>query len=649
MAILKSDSNIVAIPLNVSVNKKGYVYLNQSTSWVDKKNGPGKTADHNKVCIGITVKSPQEISWHEDRRMYANPTYYNIFHPQFDEAGEKKEITKTEEVRELIHEYPKRSDCMSVGLHVVIMKIAEESQLLDTLTEVFGREDTELILDLAAYMLSEGTAVFQHFPHWARSHVIFCEEIHTDSFISKFVKEGISFSQIEQFKKKWFIVVLGDGRIYLCYDSTNVNSQAEGVFIVQKGHAKDDPSLDQVNFEYVLRQQGGLPMTFNCYPGSINDVAEASEIIKFLGEMLKEIKKTSNESSASGTKTDNNTVAINHLADSQSTENAGIGCEASSVMEKIHQVLLIADRGYVSEENIKESKKLGISFLLMLKRTMSLHDEILDQHLSEVKMPANYLPSSQKFALTVRGKLFDDDTEDSYFHIIWDPELELAHRSQLFNELNATEGRIKKAMERKTLLTADEIKKYECYFNLNCHEDGTLKVNQRGRGAGKTKNVAAYVIDQYSRDDSAIKSASDRCGYVVCVSDIITSAIEAIGAISKRDIVEKIFRALKSFLGMDKLGVYSESSMQTKSLIWFVAAILYSLIFNKTEKLRVKNKKNYTMPCIIDYLEEITADRDLDTGKYKRRYKLVKCQREILDCFKLTDADIDSKINEIEY
>ena len=36
------------------------------------------------------------------------------------------------------------------------------------------------------------------------------------------------------------------------------------------------------------------------------------------------------------------------------------------------------------------------------------------------------------------------------------------------------------------------------------------------------------------------------------------------------------------------------------------------------------DKKSFTVPSIIDLLEEISADRNLNTGKYKRRYRPIK-------------------------
>ena len=75
--IAKTEDNIVSIPKSVSVTAKGYVYWNATTTWVDKANGTGKRADHKKECIGVILCPGSD--WKKDRRMYANPTYYQIF------------------------------------------------------------------------------------------------------------------------------------------------------------------------------------------------------------------------------------------------------------------------------------------------------------------------------------------------------------------------------------------------------------------------------------------------------------------------------------------------------------------------------------------------------------------------------------------
>ena len=122
------------------------------------------------------------------------------------------------------------------------------------------------------------------------------------------------------------------------------------------------------------------------------------------------------------------------------------------------------------------------------------------------------------------------------------------------------------------------------------------------------------------------------------------TAQQAVDAYAKRDCVEKAFEALKSHLGMDKIGVTTEEAMHGKGLVWFVASILYSLLFNGTSSLRVTDRKHYTIPAIVDTLEAIKADKNIDKAIYERRYKLTKRQNDILKKWKVTEAMIDDVI-----
>ena len=71
------------------------------------------------------------------------------------------------------------------------------------------------------------------------------------------------------------------------------------------------------------------------------------------------------------------------------------------------------------------------------------------------------------------------------------------------------------------------------------------------------------------------------------------------------------------------------------------------ILFSKTEKLRIKEKKCFTVPSIVNFLEEITVDKDLESGEYKRRYKPTNKQNKILACFGLNAESIDQEIQNL--
>jgi transposase len=78
-----------------------------------------------------------------------------------------------------------------------------------------------------------------------------------------------------------------------------------------------------------------MPITYKDYPGSINDMAEASDMILFFRELLDG--------------------------------------------EDVTDIVMIADRGYVSEDNILELRNAGIGYILLLKKNMNIMSAVLDE------------------------------------------------------------------------------------------------------------------------------------------------------------------------------------------------------------------------------------------------------------------------------
>lgn len=171
------------------------------------------------------------------------------------------------------------------------------------------------------------------------------------------------------------------------------------------------------------------------------------------------------------------------------------------------------------------------------------------------------------------------------------------------------------------------MKQVPAYFErmLEPGEPEIVIQKKRGRGEGaKEVSRPTSRITGYQENTTAIDREIMKAGIIVMVSKDEMTAQEAEDRYHKRDCVEKAFEALKSHLGMDKIDVTTEEAMHGKGCIWFVASILQALLFHGTAELWVKDRKSYTTPRMIDYLEAIEADRDLNTGKYKRRYKLTK-------------------------
>lgn len=584
---------VVDIPVNVSVDPNGYVYYNITSTVKRDNDGKKKYNDHKKVIIGKAISEPRQ--WQVDRKMTPNDNYYSVFSTSGQDTKPQR---------------PVHDKSLVVGLHVALDALAKECGLLDDLYDAFGEEDSQTLLDFAHYMLSERSAVAQHVPSWGRKHATFEYEVPKDDEICRFLKSRIDVSEIKYFKSLWALRNISDGHVYFCYDSTNENSQAKGISLVEKGHAKDDPSLEQVNTDYVVRQDDGLPISFCEFPGSVNDMKEAKEMIAFLRELL--------EYASSHKKVD-----------------------ADSIVDLF--ITLICDRGYISQENVEELDDAGIGFILMLRGNMGITEKLITEHVFDVKKPRNYIRDRDQYVLVVPGPLFENDKRTRYFYIIWDSKAERDNRLKTYDKIERYEKELHKLVERKTLVTQLELKKYYEYFDVVTVNDGTVETRKRGRGIGTTETESFRVVS-YQRNEDKMEFELLKCGYHVVVSSSELSAEELLMRYSKRDCVEKVFSALKSHLGMDELGVHSDEALHSKSMAWFIASIIYCVMQNKSESLRKKNSKIYTTPCIIKTLEEITADMNILKGEYERSYAYTAHQETILSAFGIKTETIDNYI-----
>ena len=89
-----------------------------------------------------------------------------------------------------------------------------EENIVQDNDEVFDEDDVRLILDLSMYIVFSGSAIFQHFPIWARKHVLFSNTIRSDSFISRFLGKKLEYSKIRLFCHKWASKHIGSWLVY---------------------------------------------------------------------------------------------------------------------------------------------------------------------------------------------------------------------------------------------------------------------------------------------------------------------------------------------------------------------------------------------------------------------------------------------------
>ena len=470
-----------------------------------------------------------------------------------------------------------RSSCIKIGSNVVIKKIVDEYDLQTMLSKHFGK-DTGLILDIASYLIITEENTGQHYPNYAFNHALFSKmmTIYSDSKVSRLFN-SITEDQCLSFLDDWNEKRDHTNRIYISYDSTNKNCDAGDIDIVEFGKAKDDKGLPVFNLSIAMDKTNRVPLFYEEYPGSITDVSQFPFMV-------------------------------------------------DKVIEYGYKKIgFILDRGYFSRENIHHLDKNNYSFIIMCKGCKSLVSSLVLKNRGSFEDNRDYaIPAYKVYGITVSERLYEEDTENRYFHIFFNPSKFSAERDRLENDIEKSKKILKKNIGKEVLL----VKSYQKYFTLYS-KDGIFC------GAKERTDV--------------IQKELQLCGYFCIITSEKMTAAQALIHYKGRDISEKLFSSDKTFIGSRSERIQNSQCLSSKIFIEFIALIIRNRIYNllKEQLLRMDLRRNYmTVPAAIGELEKIEMKRR-NKGNYKLDHAVTKKQKNILSSFGLNEQSIKEKANEI--
>lgn len=310
-----------------------------------------------------------------------------------------------------------RSNTLRAGTFIVLSQIIKEYKLDDLLHIVF-QDQTGFILDLASYMIVCEDNVAQHYPDYARSHPLFTKDMDvlSDSTISRFLS-SIEQDQITNFLDLWNEGRDHRQRIYVTYDSTNKNNQAGDLDFAEFGHAKVDLGTPIINIALAYDKTNRVPLFYEEYPGSINDVSQLKYMI--------------------------DKVSAYHY----------------------RSIGFIIDRGYFSKSNIEYMDEQGYPFLLMVKGCKPLVSTLIEECLGTFEaVRACHVSGSSVYGITIERELFPKDKKSRFFHLCYSPFKMSREREYLELKLE----RMAKELKKMEGMEIGEIgKPYTDYFT--CH------------------------------------------------------------------------------------------------------------------------------------------------------------------------------------
>lgn len=534
-----------------SSTQKGGIYVYATA---EKRYDRERKYNNNKrVCIGKMI---------DDEYMMPNGRFSEFFPDiEIDEAAGEAAM----------------SDTVKVGTTFLIDHIFSRTQMDRLLGNVFP-DTAEYLQDLVSYNLITEDNVMQYYDAFTYDHRIVGANAISDTSISRLLKETDT-EGIELFLRAWNQLHKNTEAVYISYDSTNINTTAEGIEMAEYGHAKEDDDIPVVNYSVAYDQDRSVPLFYETYPGSIIDNSQCDMMVEKARE-------------------------YGH-------ENIGF----------------IMDRGYFSAGNIKHLTKRGYAFLLMAKGNAKFVREAVEEVRLAIRLSVkHYIAEHEVYGTTVKRKLFNED-KARYFHVYYDDARASREREVFLRRLKKMEEALERKTEKK-LSRKEDLRSYEKYYLLKFDDNG--------------------YFQSYKRRDSIIQKELDRFGYFVLITSEKMKASEALSKYRDRDAVEKLFRTIKSLLGMDTFRVHETSSMEGKSFLAFLASVIWNEMYQvmKPVKKEEKDRKHYTVPAVMKEMEKIFITKD-SKGNYRKKYALTARQKKILKAFGLEERNLDSYIRKL--
>lgn len=333
-------------------------------------------------------------------KMYPNDNYKEIFPDTLKEISDKA-IAPSYQI---------------IGYYSVVRTIAERLPLASILYDIFGREDMDTILDYAMYQIAYESDVTQHFEICMKDKAVFSEKLRSDSYLSDFFRNRITAEKIDAFCEKWcesIIEFKGLSDVYLNVDGSNIDCEAEGVTLKERGHDKSGQKTTIVNMMYAVAPDG-TPVTYHQYRGSVIDQTALKYLILYFSHTR---------------------VKVNGLC---------------------------VDRGFCSKKNTDMLRAAGMDFVMMMTSKPEGFSEARDQLCDGIKYNVDkWIEGSELFGDTAPIKMFSNDTQTSYLHMYYDCERGAASTAKLLRKINKARAEaIKDITNRKRPSIPDELKEY---------------------------------------------------------------------------------------------------------------------------------------------------------------------------------------------
>jgi transposase len=512
--------------------------------------------DH-KHPNGTTYVYKQKSVWDKDKKRSRNKQV--CIGKRDPESGEiiYNERFSTQEALNAAAEGDTSVTSISLGQSMVLDDAASRAGITRILSQVFEDSIAAKLVSLAYAVVADSGKMY-HAAAWMESHACPRQDRPLDpAAITRFL-ESITKSDVETFLRVWAQAKADKLGLY-CFDITSISSYAKGLSGVEWGYNRDKDKLPQINLTLLTSIASGLPVFYEDLPGSLPDV-------RAIHKLSARLKKYG-----------------------------------------LNKIVLLLDRGFLSQDNMEELMDSNTKFMMPLRSDFTLSQTLIDGVRDDIEdmdniIDTNDAHSAAIYATTKVAKLAG---RRIWYHIYFDTLAKEASLLRMYEKIAVCEAELKSGD-----LDRDHAELYEKYFIIK-------ETPKRGRSVKRNMDeIKKYKIDY--------------AGLWVIATNAEKDASQALAAYRKRNDVECQFKDLKDELDMDRLRMHSDATVTGRLLVQFISLV----ILEQIRKVMTASKLPKSLTVSEMFRRLGTYQKMVFSGKYRPIVSTpTKLQRKVFDAF----------------
>ena len=271
------------------------------------------------------------------------------------------------------------------------------------------------------------------------------------------------------------------------------------------------------------------------------------------------------------------------------------------------KIKLVMDRGYYSADNINALYKEHLKFLCSTSAALKFAKDYIreigadkDRYNSDLELYvfSSTIPWDYEQKRPYKGDTIHEERR-MYLHLYFNPDKFSDDGKALNRKLDALKAELLSGKR-----VPEHEKDYRKYFEVK-------ETPKRGISLSYKQEAIDFVRERY--------------GFFVLISNEVKDPVIARSLYKMRDVIEKAFWNIKERLNLRRTLTSSESSLEGKLFVEFVALIYLSYIKKKMEEAGLFSR--YTMQELLDELDVIECFQE--PGKAPIQGEVLKKQEQI--------------------